>query len=421
MPDEMPAASSTPPWDAKRNQPKHGKIRRIFMWAALVALVGWIGYGLRPQPVEIETGAVTRGPITVHVVEEGKTRIRNRYIISAPVAGLMRRVTYKAGDGVKAGETVLASIEAAPPVILDPRTRSEAEARLSMTKSSEQRAGESLELARTAARFAQANWDRIRTVREPGSFSRTERDNAERECALRAGEVRAAEFALDVSRYEKAQAQAALLEMDHPVAGGQVVELRAPVSGRILKVIQESSAVLAQGTQLLEIGDPADLEIEAEILSRDAVAIQPGALVSVEQWGGDEPLQARVRRVEPAAFTKISALGVEEQRVFVLSDLVSPPAGITALGDRYRVEVRIAVWHRDDVLRIPSGAMFREGNQWKTFVLDHGNAKQVSIETGRSDGRLTEVLQGIEPGTEVLLHPPDAVKDGTRVKKRAGN
>lgn len=421
MPDEMQSANGTPPWDAKRNQPKHGRIRRVFMWGAMLALVAWIGYGLRPQPVEIETGQVSRGPLTVHVVEEGKTRIRNRYIISAPVAGLMRRVTRKAGDEVKAGETVLASIEAAPPVILDPRVRSENEARLNMMKSAEQRAMESLELAKTSAGFAQSNWDRIRNTRDPGSFSRMERDNAERDCALRAGEVRAAEFGLDVARYEKTQAEAALLEMDHPGGRGQVVELRSPVSGRILKVMQESAAVVAQGAQLLEIGDPADLEIEAEILSRDAVAIPPGATVSVEQWGGDDPLQARVRRVEPAAFTKVSALGVEEQRVFVLSDLINPPPAVKALGDRYRVEVRIAVWHRDDVLRIPSGAMFREGNQWKTFVFDHGRAKRISIETGHSDGRMTEVLKGIEPGTEVLLHPPDTVKDGSAVRKRAAS
>ena len=420
MPEEMQPPSGTPPWDAKRNQPKRGRIRRLLLWAALAALVAWIGYGLRPKPVEVETGAVTRGALSVHVVEEGKTRIRNRYVISAPVAGLMKRVTCKAGDEVKAGETLLTSIEAAPPAILDPRMRTEAEARLKMMGSSEQRARESLDLAKTAAGFAQTNWDRIRNAREPGGFSRMERDNAERDSAMRAGETRAAEFALDVARYEKSQAEAAMLELDHPGTGGYVMELHSPVSGRVLKVIQESSAVVAQGTQLLEVGDPADLEIEAEILSRDAVVIQPGAEVGVEQWGGDASLMARVRRVEPAAFTKVSALGVEEQRVIVLSDLVNPPAGVKALGDRYRVEVRIQVWHRDDVLCIPSGAMFREGNQWKTFVFDHGKAKQVSIEVGHSDGRTTEVLRGIEADTEVLLHPPDTVKDGSAVKKREG-
>ena len=190
------------------------------------------------------------------------------------------------------------------------------------------------------------------------------------------------------------------------------------MSGRILKVMQESETIVAPGTQLLEVGDPADLEIEAEILSRDAVGIHEGDLVEVQQWGGDPSLKARVRRVEPAAFTKISALGVEEQRVIVLSDLVEPPETARRLGDRYRVEVRVAVWHRDDVPVIPSGALFRENNAWKTFAFREGKARLVTVEAGHSDGRLTEIVSGLSAGDEVLLHPPDTVKDGAMVKHR---
>ena len=176
--------------------------------------------------------------------------------------------------------------------------------------------------------------------------------------------------------------------------------------------------VVNAGTPILEVGDPADIEIEAEILSRDAVAIKPGADALVEQWGGDAPLKARVRLVEPAGFTKVSALGVEEQRVIVVSDLVNPPPEARALGDRYRVEVRVAVWHHDDVLLVPSGALFREGSAWMTFVYDNGTAKKVSLEAGHSDGRMTEVLSGLESGAKVLMHPPDTVKDGVAVKPR---
>ena len=176
--------------------------------------------------------------------------------------------------------------------------------------------------------------------------------------------------------------------------------------------------VVAPGAQILEIGDPADIEIEAEILSRDAVAIPPGAEVTIEQWGGTEPLHARVRRVEPAAFTKVSALGVEEQRVIVRSDLIHPPSAAQLLGDRYRVEVRIAIWHQDNVLLVPAGALFREGNAWKTFVYRDHHAHATTVEAGHTDGRQTEILSGVNAGTQVLLHPPDTVKDGVAVVKR---
>jgi HlyD family secretion protein len=182
-------------------------------------------------------------------------------------------------------------------------------------------------------------------------------------------------------------------------------------------VQQESATIVAPGTPILEIGDPTDLEIEAEILSRDAVAIQPSALVTVEQWGG-EPAKARVRRVEPAAFTKVSALGVEEQRVLVLSDFVAQTPALKALGDRYRVEVRVVVWQSDDTLLVPAGALFREGSEWKTFVFDAGKAKSAIVKAGRTDGRMMQVLEGLKPGDEVLMHPPDSVIDGSEVVKR---
>jgi HlyD family secretion protein len=208
------------------------------------------------------------------------------------------------------------------------------------------------------------------------------------------------------------------LERPAVSAEGNAIEVVAPVSGHLLHVMQESETIVSAGTPIVEIGDPADLEIEAEILSRDAVTMKPGDPVSVEQWGGPQPLSARVRRIEPAAFTKISALGVEEQRVYVLCDLIDPPAEARVLGDRFRVEVRVAVWHHDDVLVIPAGALFREGSTWKTFVYRDGKAKSVAVEAGKSDGRFTEVLSGVQAGDEVLLHPPDTVKDGTPVVKR---
>jgi HlyD family secretion protein len=229
--------------------------------------------------------------------------------------------------------------------------------------------------------------------------------------------VRSMEFSLQVIDYELAQARA-VLERPEGSPAGNFVEVKSPVSGRVLRVMQESETVVTPGTPILEIGDPTDIEIETEILSRDAVAIQPGDAVEIEQWGGETPLKGRVRRIEPAAFTKISALGVEEQRVILLSDLVDPPEAAKALGDRYRVETRVAVWHSDDVLAVPAGALFREGNAWKTFIYQDGKARLTAIEAGHSDGRLTEVLSGLQAGDKVLLHPPDTVRDGTSVQER---
>ena len=285
-----------------------------------------------------------------------------------------------------------------------------------MREAALKQAAEALTAQRAGAEMATAELERFRSVTRAGAISATDRDRVEMESTMRSAEVRAAEFSQQVAQYELAQARVAL-ERPDASSEGNLVEVKSPVSGRILKVMQESEMVVTPGTAILEIGDPADIEIEAEILSRDAVAIHPGDAVEIDQWGGEAPLQGRVRRIEPAAFTKISALGVEEQRVIVLSDLVDPPDAAKALGDRFRVEVRVAVWHDDDTVLVPAGALFREGNQWKTFVFRDGKAVLTAIQAGRSNGRQTEILTGLTPDEEVLLHPPDTVKDGVAVEK----
>lgn len=421
MPNNADSSKQSPPWEAKNAKPKRGQmLRRLLLWMFLLALAGAIAYGLMPKPIEVEVGIVQRGPLTVSVVEEGKTRIRNRYIVSSPVAGQMRRVSLKAGDEVKANETVITTIEPAIAPLLDARTKAQAEARVSAADAGRLKAKEALDMAKTSLQFATTNWNRVKNLREKGTVSDTDRDNAERDAEMKTREVQAAEFSLKVAEYELTQAKAALLQIEKPEGGGTTIDVRAPVSGRVLKVQQESATIAQPGTAILEVGDPSDIEIEAEILSRDAVAIKPGTPVTIDQWGGDEPLKAVVRRVEPAAFTKVSALGVEEQRVIVLSDLSHPPEAAKALGDRYRVEVRVAVWTNPDVLLIPAGALFREGNEWKTFVFDQDKARAVTIHAGKTDGRMTQVLGGVDAGAPVLLHPPDTVKDGVMVKKRQG-
>lgn len=414
---ESPDSRETAPWDAKRAPSSRHLIRRTLPWLGAILLLSLVGWGLWPKPVIIETGVVARSPLTVRVAEEGKTRVRNRYLVATPLAGIMRRVPLKPGDPVVAGQTVLTTIEPVVPPLLDPRARAQAEAAVAMREAAGKQAAEALAAARTAMKLAEADRDRMRAVTERGTLADSERDRMEAEAAIKAAEVRAAEFALQVSAYELAQARA-VLERPAGALANNTVAVTSPVSGRVLKVMQESETVVTPGLAILEVGDPTDIEIEAEILSRDAVTIQPGDSVEIDQWGGDSPLHGRVRRVEPAAFTKISALGVEEQRVIVLSDLVDVPASAKPLGDRYRVEVRVAVWHSEQVLVVPSGGLFREGNAWKTFIYQNGRARLTALEAGHSDGHLTEVRSGLQAGERVLLHPPDTVRDGTRVTER---
>jgi HlyD family secretion protein len=410
--------AAVPPWETKVPISRRSLSRKLVFWFVVAALVLAMVYALQPRPVEVETGVVRQGPLTVYVSEEGKTRIRNRHIVAAPVAGSMQRVILKPGDAVKAGETVLTRIEPTLSPLLDARARTQAQAHVDAAMAARSRANENIEMSRTGLKYAKANWERVKNNTDKGTISDTDRDTFEREAEMKTREVRSAEFALQVADFELAQAKAALEQIDKPSSGGAFIEVRAPVSGVVLKVQQESATIVLPGAPILEIGDPTDLEIEAEILSRDAVTIKPGALVTVEQWGGDVPAKAQVRRVEPAAFTKVSALGVEEQRVLVLSDFTEQTPALKALGDRYRVEVRVAVWHSDDTLLVPAGALFREGSEWKTFLFAAGSAKAVVVKAGRTDGKLTQVLEGLKKDDEVLMHPPDTVRDGTSVVKR---
>ncbi len=386
-------------------------------WLGGLALLGLITWGLWPKPVVVETGLVARSALTVSVAEEGKTRVRNRYLVASPAAGTMQRVLLKAGAEVIAGETRLTTIEPSDIPLLDPRSQKQAEAVVSMREAARSQAAAMVEARSTALKLAAAERDRVRSVRRDGTLSESDRDRVEGDALVKAAELRAAEFSLQVIDYEIAQARAAL-ERPHAEASGDLIELKAPVSGHVLKVLQESETAVMPGTPILEIGDPQDIEIEAEILSRDAVGIRAGDAVEIDQWGGAEPLKGRVRMVEPAAFTKISALGVEEQRVITLIDLIDPPDTAKSLGDRYRVEVRVAVWHSDDALVVPAGALFRQGNTWKTFIYQNGRAVIKTVEAGRSDGRLTELISGLKVGDKVLMHPPDTISDGSSVVER---
>jgi HlyD family secretion protein len=415
--EPSPAPTSRPPWASPVTATAQHRWRRALPWLIALIIVGIISYGLWPKPIEVEVGAVAISPLAVSILEEGKTRVRHRYEVAAPTTGTLERVTLRPGDPVKAGKTVLFRIKPSAASLLDPRARRQAEAFLAQQLDAEKRQAQVVEAARLALVRAQAERDRIAAEKIAGIVSATERDAIEAEAAIKAAELRAVEFGQNIAQFEVDQARLAL-ELPSADDSDAMLTIKSPVDGTVLRVMQESETIVGPGTPILEVGDTADLEIEAEILSRDAMTIAPGATARMEQWGGEPALEARVRRIEPTAFTKISALGVEEQRVLVLLDLVNPPASAKTLGDRYRVEARINTWSSENVLTVPASALFRMGNEWKTFVVRHGKAHLTPVNIGHSDGKKSEVLDGLQAGDQVILHPPDSVADQARVSHR---
>ncbi len=394
---------------------KKGAWRKFVPWVLGLGLLGFIVVGLLPKPILVDAAEVTRGPLTVSVLEEGKTRIRNRYVVSPPVSGYLRRVPVRAGDKIAEGETVLAEVVSMGSAFLDPRARAQAEAAVQSAEAARMQRGEQINSANSELSLARKELERTKRLRDKGAVSGREFDAAASKVDVLVNQVDSAKFGLKVAEFELAQAKAALMQADSPEEATPI-SIKAPVSGAVLNVYEENARAAAAGMPIMEVGDPADLEMEIELLSSDAVNVRPGAEVTVEQWGGGEPLAGKVTVVEPGGFTKISALGVEEQRVKVRADFVELPPGI--FGDRYRVEARIVTWSGEDVLQVPVGALFRKGNEWKTFVIDGGVARLRSVEIGHNDGMSAEVLGGVEVGERVIQHPPDSVADGKRVEVR---
>jgi HlyD family secretion protein len=378
-------------------------LRKSLPVLGMLLVLGLIAAGLWPKPVPVETAVASLGPLRATVDEEGKTRVRQRYIVSAPVAGQLRRIPFKAGAEVKAGETVLAVIDPVAPTLLDARSRSLAEARRDSAVAN-------VDKARAANAFAASELRRFERLFAEGTVSAQERESVQLRAESAIQDLAAAESALRQVEAELAEFSDAAGPTKRPV------EVLAPATGRILRVLEENSRVVAPGTPLLEVGDPADLEVVIDVLSRDGAAIVPGAQVFLEQWGGGKPLLGKVRLVEPAAFTKVSALGVEEQRVNVIADLLTPPAERPTIGDNFRVEARIVVWEAEQTLKVPAGALFRQEESWAVFVLAQGRAQIRKVSVGRSSGTETQVLDGLKDGNRVVLYPGGTVRDGRRVR-----
>lgn len=399
--------------------------RRIITGPRLiVALVGMVlavalFFAMRTPAVEIETAEVTRGPLAVTVDDLAETRVHDLYMVSAPITGELVRVPLKPGAPVVAGETLLARIQPAAPGPLDARASAQIEANIASLEAQAAAARARVQESKSALVLAERRLARVAPLRASGFAPQAALDEAgaARESA-RAG-LAAARDAARAAHEGVAAARAGLIVASGRRRGRGVVEVRAPVSGTVLSVPQESERVVVAGTPILAIGNPAQLEMVTDLLSSDAVQVRPGAAVSIEDWGGGQPLKGRVRLVEPYGFLKISALGVEEQRVNVVIDFAEPRAAWARLGHGFRATVRITTWSAHDVRRVPISALFRSGNGWQVFRISaEGRAEAVPIEVGRMSSEMAQVLRGLAPGERVIVHPGDKVAPGVKVVDR---
>jgi HlyD family secretion protein len=389
--------------------------KRLLIGATVIAAL--LAVALWPATIEVDTAVVTAGPLVVTIDEEGQTRVRDRYVVAAPVAGRVLRIELEPGDRVKAGD-IVARVRPEVAPLLDARSRAEAQAAVETANAAVGQARAEQQRARAAV--DQAERELARTKELAANELTTARELDARTADLQTAQetLRAAEFGLRAATADLARARVRLTPPSAGGGGDRVLTVTSPVDGVVLKRIRESESVVPAGESLLEIGDPSRLEIVADLLSTDAVRVSPGARAMIEQWGGDRVLDAHVRRVEPSGFTKVSALGVEEQRVNVILDFADPAAAGSALGDAYRVEVRIVTWESPRVVKVPTSALFRVGEQWALYTVADGRARQTIISIGHQTADEAEVLDGVSEGTPVIVYPGDTLSDAARVRPR---
>jgi HlyD family secretion protein len=412
------AATSAAPAERPRGRPgnrlrtwwKDPRYRRRMIWtAAGLVLLILLVLAFRPTPLPVEVAAVTQGRLETTIDSEGITRVVDRYEIAAPITGRLQRITVQEGDPIPGG-TIVARLTPAP---LDPQAITQGQANVAAAQARVGEATAALTQARESMEQAQVHAERVLEVVEAGGLSREEGERAALEATRAEQQFQAAQARVQAANSEVAAARATIMNVDPEGSGGQAtVEVTAPAAGRVLTVHERSERVVAAGTPLVDIGDAAGLEVVIDVLSTEAVRIQPGAPIRIEDWGGETVLHGRVRRVEPSAFTEVSALGVEEQRVNVIGDLIDAPA---ALGDRYRIEARIVVWEADSVVKVPTSALFQLGDAWAVFVVADGEAALREVEVGQRGTAEAEVLAGLAPGETVVLFPSDQLEDGASV------
>lgn len=394
--------------------------KRWFLVSALLAAIALaIGYAFLPKAVPVETVKVARGTLAVTVQEEGKTRVKDRFTVSSPVAGIAGRVALEVGDRVTRGQT-LVSIEPAPPPFLDRRRQETAQARIDAAVATLESAKENARATAARETYARANLDRTAKLQESGIATRDALEAAESQAGQEAATLRAAEAAVKVAESELEAARAELLSSttNGSRSPKERVAVRSPVGGRVLAVPHKSEGAVREGEPLIVIGNPGSLEVEVDVLSADAVRIRPGQQVRFTRWGGEGTLEGTVATVEPAGFTKVSALGVEEQRVLVIAEITSPRERWSGLGDGYRLEASFLLWEGNEVLQVPSGALFRQGDGWAAFVAEQGKARLRPVQVGKRNGLSAEILSGLSEGESVIVHPNEQIRDATRVRER---
>ncbi len=454
-------------------------IKKLLWLSVAGGIIAALVYGFMPKPIPVDTARVTKGSLSVTVNEDGKTRLRDRYLLSAPLAGRLHRIKVRAGDPVvvppvfeppsasvastvdddatsqgsngngtgtnktKPPQTLpnevatgavatayspgstpvseLAVIDPLDPVLLDSRQIAQAELRVKASEAAIKSAGAAREKAAVSLEWARTDVERRKGLQGKGASSKQELDDAEILVRTRTEEHNAAKFAEEIARYELELTRAALLR-SRPLPADEIdkwqLRIQSPINGVVLKVRQESETVVQIGTPLLEVGDPSDLEVDIEVLSTDAVKIRPGQTVWLKHWGGERPLSAHVRLVEPSGFLKLSALGVEEQRVHVIVQFDEPYEARPTLGDGYRVEAEVVIWEQADVIKVPTGALFRDGDNWAVFVVDGEHARKRRVEIGRRNGLEAEVLNGLRESDTVIVHPSDRITDQIAVRPR---
>ena len=396
-------------------------LRRLSILLLLGAVIAAFIYAFQPQPIEVDVEQVARGPMRVTIDEEGETRLHDRFVVSAPVAGRVLRIDLELGDRAQAGKTPIATFRPSEPAFLDARSRAEAEARVRAAEAAIGRALASRNRILEELEFAESQLVRYGELFEQGLVSRERFDTVEFEARVRREALNAAEFEVGDVEQAVEVARASLVQVTEDAAAsgsGDPITIRSPINGVVLRRMRESEAVVPAGEPLVEIGDTTQIEIVSDLLSEDAVQVRSGDKVLIEQWGGGTTLEGRVRLVEPSGFTKLSALGVEEQRVNVIIDFVDREQA-ASLGDGYRVEVRIVTWEAPDALKVPTGCLFRTGDDWSVFSVIDGKAVLRRVEIGQRNGLEAEVLSGLSEYDLVILHPSDDIVEGAPIVPRS--
>jgi len=387
-------------------------VKRLFGLAVVLGLLGFVAWTLRPKPLMVEIGRVARGRMQVTIDEDGQTRAHDRFTLAAPIAGRLSRIRLHEGDSVTP-QTVIATIS---PLPIDAREVARTRAEIESLEALRKEALQYVERAEADHEQTQRDVVRYTDLQRQDVVPRQTLEQAQTAEKRAAKEVAGARFKVQSAEAEIARARAGLISIEETQEkSGRIVELRSPVASRILRILEPSEHVVTAGTPVVSLSNPSKIEIVIDLLSTDAVKVKPGAAVSIEGWGGPNALRARVRMVEPYGFTKVSALGIEEQRVNVIADFLDLPAG---LGDGYRIDARIVIWESPDVLIAPGSALFRDGDRWSVLVVEAGRARRRPVEVGHRTALETEIIRGLNPGEAVILHPPNDLKEGAAVAGR---